>query len=55
VFRKKHRLRVFKDTVLRTVFGPKKDEVIGDWRRLLNEELYDLFPHQVLFGWSNKE
>jgi len=29
--------------VLRTIFGPKKEEVTGDWRRLHNDELYDLY------------
>jgi hypothetical protein len=36
------RLRVFENRVLRRVFGPKKDEVTGDWRKLHNEELSDL-------------
>jgi len=36
------RLRVFDNRVLRRIFGPKRDEVIGEWRKLLNEELYDL-------------
>jgi hypothetical protein len=37
--REEHRLRVFKNRVLRGIFGPKKDEVTGEWRRLHNEEL----------------
>jgi hypothetical protein len=36
-----HRLRVFENRVLR-IFGPKKDEVTGDWRKLNNEELHNL-------------
>jgi len=36
------RLRVFENRVLRKVFGPKKDEVTGEWRKLHNEELNDL-------------
>jgi hypothetical protein len=36
------RLRVFEDTVLR-IFGPKRDEVIGEWRKLRNEEINDLY------------
>jgi len=36
------RLRVFENRVLRRIFGPKRDEVTGDWRRLHNGELYDL-------------
>jgi hypothetical protein len=34
---------VFENRVLRTIFGPKRDEAIGDWRRLHNEELNDLY------------
>ena len=36
------RLRVFENRVLRRVFGPKRDEVTGEWRKLHNEELSDL-------------
>jgi hypothetical protein len=38
-----HRLRVFEDRGLRRIFGPKKDEVIGGWRKLHNEELHNLY------------
>jgi hypothetical protein len=38
-----HGLRVFENRVLRKIFGPKKDEVTGEWRRLHNEELNDLY------------
>jgi hypothetical protein len=37
--REKHRLRVFKNRVLRIIFGTKREEVAGGWRRLHNEEL----------------
>jgi hypothetical protein len=40
--REKRRLRVFENRVLRAVFGPKRDEVTGERRRLHNEELNDL-------------
>ena len=40
--REERRLRVFENRVLRRIFGPKGDEVTGEWRRLRNEELYDL-------------
>jgi uncharacterized membrane protein len=43
VLRKEHRLRVFENRVLRKVFGPKKDEVTSEWRKLHNEELRDLY------------
>jgi hypothetical protein len=38
-----HRLRVFKNRVLRRLFGPKRDEVTGEWRKLHNEELHSLY------------
>jgi hypothetical protein len=36
-------VRVFENSVLRRIFGPKKDEVTGEWRKLHNEELRDLY------------
>jgi hypothetical protein len=41
--REEHRLRVFENRVLRRIFGPKKDEMTGDWRRLHNGELHNLY------------
>jgi hypothetical protein len=41
--REEHRLRVFVNRVLRRLFGPKRDEVTGEWRKLHNEELNDLY------------
>jgi hypothetical protein len=38
-----HKLRVFENRVLRTIFGPKRDGVTGGWRKLHNEELHDLY------------
>jgi hypothetical protein len=40
--REECRLRVFENKVLRRIFGPKRDEVTGEWRRLHNKELYTL-------------
>ena len=37
------KLRVFENMVLRRIFGLRRDEVTGDWRRLHNEELNDLY------------
>jgi hypothetical protein len=45
--REKHRLRVFENRVLRRIFGLKRDEVTGEWRKLHNKELCDLY------SWSN--
>jgi len=41
--REERKLRVFENMVLRRIFGPRKDEVTGEWRRLHNEELNDLY------------
>jgi len=41
--REELRLRVFENRVLRRVFGPERDEVTGEWRKLHNEELSDLY------------
>ena len=43
ILREERRLRVFENRVLRKVFGPKRDEVTGEWRELHNEELNDLY------------
>jgi hypothetical protein len=41
--REGHRLRVIENRVLRRIFRPKTDELTGDWRKLHNEELHDLY------------
>jgi len=41
--REEHRLRVFENRVLRRVFGSKRDEVTGEWTKLHNGELRDLY------------
>jgi hypothetical protein len=41
--REEHRLRVFENRVLRRIFGPKRDEVMREWRKLHNEKLRDLY------------
>ena len=38
------KIRVFENKVLRRIFGPRRDEVMGEWRRLHNKELNDLYP-----------
>jgi hypothetical protein len=37
------KLRVFENRVLRRIFGPRRDEVMGDWRKLHNEGLHNLY------------
>jgi hypothetical protein len=41
--REERRLRLFENRVLRRIFGPERDEVTGDWRKLHKEELNDLY------------
>ena len=41
---------MFENRVMRRIFGPKRDEVTGDWKRLQNDELNDLTAYQILFG-----
>jgi hypothetical protein len=48
ILREKHRLRVFENKVLRRIFGPKRDEVTGDWRKLCNEERHNLYSSQSI-------
>jgi len=46
--REKHRLRVFENRVLRNIFELKRDAVTGKWKKLYNEELYDLYPPNTI-------
>jgi len=41
--REERKLRVFENMVLRRIFGPRRDEVTGEWRRLRNEKLNDFY------------
>jgi hypothetical protein len=41
--REEHRLGVFENRVLRRIFGPRRDEVTGEWRKLHNKGLRDLY------------
>jgi hypothetical protein len=43
ILREERKLRVFEKMVLRRIFGPRRDEVTGEWRRLHNEELNDIY------------
>jgi hypothetical protein len=43
ILREKHRLSLFENRVLRRIFGPKRDEVTGGWRKLHNDELHNLY------------
>jgi hypothetical protein len=54
VLREKHRLRVFEKRALRRIFGPKRDEVTGGWRKLHNEELHNFYssPNIIRIIWQ---
>jgi hypothetical protein len=41
--KEEHRLKVFENRVFRRIFGPKRDEMTGEWRKMHNEELRDLY------------
>jgi hypothetical protein len=46
--REERRLRVFENRVLRRIFGPRRDEITGEWRKLHNEELNDLYSSRTV-------
>jgi hypothetical protein len=48
ILREEERLKVFENSVLRRIFGPKRDKVTGGWRELHNEEL------RMLYSWPSK-
>ena len=48
--REERRLGVFGNRVLRRIFGPKRDEVTREWRKLHNEEPNDLYPSPSIFS-----
>jgi len=47
--REERRRRVFENRVLRRIFGPKRDEVTGEWKKLHNEEHKDLYCSPSIF------
>jgi dihydrofolate reductase len=51
--REEHRLRVPENRVLRRTFGPNRDEVTGEWRKVHNVESMTCTHHQILFGRSD--
>jgi hypothetical protein len=43
ILREEHRVKVFANKMLRRIFGPKRDEMVGGWRKLRNEEFHNLY------------
>ena len=43
-------MRVFENMVLRRIFGPRRDEITGEWRKLYNEEINDLYSSPNFVG-----
>jgi hypothetical protein len=48
MIREEHKLRVFENRVLRRIFGPKRHEVTGEWRKLHNKELHNLYSSPAI-------
>jgi hypothetical protein len=46
--REECRLRFFESSLLKRIFGRKRADVTEEWRKIQNEELNDLYPHQIL-------
>jgi hypothetical protein len=51
--REEHRLRVFENRLLRRIFGPKRDEMVGGWRKVHNEELHNLYSSPSIIRMMN--
>jgi len=47
MLREEHRLRVFENKVLSEIFGPTRDEITGEWRRLKTRSFMICTPHQM--------
>jgi hypothetical protein len=52
--REEHRLRVFENRVLRRIFGPKRDDLTAEWRKLNNKELRDLYSSPSIIRISRR-
>ena len=52
--REERKLRVFENMVLRRIFGPRRDEVTGEWRRLHNVELCVGVDGWIILGWISR-
>jgi hypothetical protein len=52
--KEEHRLKVFENRVLRRIFGPKRNDVTGEWRQLNNEELCNLYSSPNIISRSSQ-
>jgi len=55
ILREERRLKVFENRALRRIFGPKWGDITGEWRKLHNEELSDLYFSPNIFRVINRE
>jgi hypothetical protein len=46
--REEHRLRAFENRILRRIFGPKRDDITGEWRKLHSEDLHILYSSNII-------
>jgi hypothetical protein len=46
--REEHRLRAFENRMLRRIFGPKRDDITGEWRKLHSEDLHILYSSNII-------
>jgi hypothetical protein len=53
ILKEEQRLRVFENRILRRIFGQKRDEVTGGWRKLHNEELHNLYSSPSIIRMTN--
>jgi hypothetical protein len=57
--REEHRVRVFENRVLRKIFGPKRDELMGEWTKLHNEKLCNLYSSpsiiRIIKSWALRD
>jgi hypothetical protein len=51
--REGHRMRVYENRVLKRIFGPKREEMVGGWKRLHNEDYHNLYASPIIIGRTN--
>jgi hypothetical protein len=54
ILREEHRQRLLENRVLRRIFGPKRDEMMGGWEKLHNDELHNIYSSPSIFESSSR-